>query len=209
MVTGPINPGPQTRPGPVIQILRIKQSVEGKIVIPLQPPFGPDRATDVRLHHHRARVHFPRPPEVRRALNFGPGRDVAELDREARFLGGILTALCGNGVLLIGQALSGRDLAVLEYGLPVAEDEVDGAGDPALFVELAHRVGVQGVLVPVDAAPEYDGPVGIRTVGDGLVLSRASGVLERYVPGYESLPPYGFICNNVLILNYQDFKFKL
>lgn len=205
MVTGPVNPGPQARTRPVIQIFPVKQRIEGKIVIPFQPPFGPDRAADVRLHHHRARVQFPRPPEVGRARNFGPGRYVAELDREARFLGRILPALRGYGVLLARKALSGRDLAVLEDGLPIAEDEVNGTGDPAFLVELAHGVGVQGVLVAVDGAPEYGRPVGVRTVGDGLVLSRAGRVLERDVPGYESLPPHGFISNN-FVKYYKDFE---
>lgn len=74
------------------------------------------------------------------------------MEGEACGLIGVLAAVGSNGVLLVREGLTGKDLTVLEDDGTVAEDEVDGAGDSALPVELAEGVGVEGVLVAVDAA---------------------------------------------------------
>lgn len=116
------------------------------------------------------------------------------MDGEARVLDGLLAALGRDGVLLAREAPPGDDLAVLEDHGAVAEDEVDGARDVALAVELALGVGVEGVLVAVDGAAVEDREVRVRTEGHGLVLLGAGGVLEGYVPCDEPLPFHG--CTN-------------
>lgn len=99
----------------------------------------------------------------------------------------ILPPLCCDGHFLERQWLPCEDLALLQDGGAVAEDEVDCAGDAALAVELPERVGVQGVLVSFHAAPEEGGLVGIHTEGDALVVFRPGGVSECDVPCDESL----------------------
>lgn len=93
----------------------------------------------------------------------------------------VLPALSRDGVLLIRKALLREQLAVLEDGGGVAEDEVHRAGDLAFSVELTHRVGVEAVLVAEDPASVEDGEVGVGSERDGLVLLRAGGVLEGQV----------------------------
>ena len=125
------------------------------------------------------------------------------MDGEARVLDRLLTALGCDGVLLAREALSGHDLAVLEHHGPVSEDEVHGACDVALAVELALGVGVEGVLVAVDGAAVEDREVGVRTEGHGLVLLGAGRVLEGYVPCDEPLPFHG-CTNNKTALSYLN-----
>lgn len=185
MVTGPLDPFPEARSRPIIHKLAVKQRIKRKIAVPLQPPLGPNGVSDVRLENDRPGVELPRPPEVRlRGVNaggaeVGVGGDVAELEGEAGGLVGVLAALGRDGVLLVGEALAGEDLAVLEDGSGVAEDEVDGATDLALAEELAHGVGVQGVLVGPKAAAEEDGEVGVGAERHRLVLLRPRRVLDR------------------------------
>jgi len=71
--------------------------------------------------------------------------------------------------------------AALEHGGRVAEDEVDGAGHEALAVQVAERVRVQGVLVPVDAAAVGDGAVGAHAQRHRLVLRWPRRVLHPQV----------------------------
>ena len=85
----------------------------------------------------------------------GGGR--RDREGEVRGLIWVLAALRGDGVLLVGE----EELAVLEDGGGVVEDEVDGAGDVVLPEELAHGVGVEGVLVAAHGAAEEDGEVGV------------------------------------------------
>lgn len=63
-------------------------------------------------------------------------------------------ALGRDGDLLLVHGAAGVDHAVLEDGGSVAEDEVHGAVDVALFVELPLRVDVEGVLVAFETAAE-------------------------------------------------------
>lgn len=49
-----------------------------------------------------------------------------------------------------------KEVAALEDGRGVSEDEVDGAVDAALSVELPEGEGVEGVLVAGDGAPVED-----------------------------------------------------
>ncbi|KAG6428526.1 hypothetical protein SASPL_112778 [Salvia splendens] len=157
-----------------------------KCRLPRDPPLGIDDPTDLGDHDHRGRVIFPRPPEV------GPGRDVpprpdaAAVDGEARVLVRVGFALRRDGVVLPSQRLARLDAAVLEDRGGVAEDEVDGARDGAVAVELAVGVRVEGVLVGVEAAAVEDGAVGGGSDGRGLELFWAGGVLEAHVHRHEA-----------------------
>lgn len=152
MVTGPLHPAPNSRPGPIIHVLPIEQIIHRYAVVPFEPPIGTDRIANVRLHDHRRRKHSPRPAEVRlsriqRSEYFGLGRDVEELNRKGRFFVDKSPGLGRDGVLLAREALSGQYLTVLEDGGAAAAYEVHRAGYYALPVEVAHGVNVESVLV--------------------------------------------------------------
>lgn len=117
----------------------------------------------------------------------------APLDRDARVLIWIFLSLGRYCHKLIGHGLPRLYVAVLEHNTGVAEDEVDGARDVAVAVELAVGVRVQGVLKGVERAPVVDRLVGPGTEGYGLVLCSPGCVLERYVPSDESSS--GNCCN--------------
>lgn len=103
MVPGPLNPGRHSSARPVIHVLSIIQSIQGEIPIPLEPPFGPDSTTNIRLQNHRPRIRFPGPAQIRlrRIKHVGLGGYVAELDRKSRVFNGLLSALSRDGVLLV------------------------------------------------------------------------------------------------------------
>ncbi|KAH0467288.1 hypothetical protein IEQ34_004526 [Dendrobium chrysotoxum] len=88
------------------------------------------------------------------------GCDDGVVDGDSGILVGISSSLSGDRVLLAAKGLAGVDIAVLEDDGGVAEDEVDGAVDVAVAVELALAVDVDGVLVSLKAAAVEDGEVG-------------------------------------------------
>ena len=112
------------------------------------------------------------------------------MDRKARVLVRVLPALGRDGDLLVGERLSGVYFAVLEDGLAVAEDEVDGAVYVALTEELTERVSVEGVLVAFDAAAEKGRAVRVDPKGHGLVVLRAGRVPKSYVSSNEAQARY-------------------
>lgn len=114
------------------------------------------------------------------------GRDIAVLEGEAGGLVGVLSALGGDGVLLSREGLAGEDQTVLEDDCAVAKDEVDSAGYLGFTVELAKGVGVEGVLVAVNAAAEEGREVGVRAECDCLMLGWTGRVLKGHVPGDEA-----------------------
>lgn len=93
---------------------------------------------------------------------------------------------CDHAALVL-EWLPDHHLAVLEDHGGVAEDEVDGAGDGAVAVELPVDVGVEGVLVGVDLAVVNDCPVGRYTERHGLVLLSSCAVLKPNVLGHEMI----------------------
>lgn len=99
----------------------------------------------------------------------------------ARVLVRVRPALRGDRVLLAVRGPARGDHAVLEHDRRVAEDEVDGAGDEAVAVELPQLVRVEGVLVAVDAAAVDDGAVGAHAQGHRLVLLGPRRVLDPEV----------------------------
>lgn len=192
----PLHPPALIRPRSSVLHLRVEARVQSEIAQPWQPTVGMDDRVDKGLDNKGPGKCLPWPAEVGRVLGVGGGWEggiggdgaVVEDDGGGRLPG--LAALCGDDVLLVVEGLADEDLAVLEDGFGVAEDEVDGAGDGAVAVELAEGVDVEGVLVRVHLAVVEDGAVGLDEKGDGLVFRWAGGVLEPHVPRDESLAHY-------------------
>ena len=63
-------------------------------------------------------------------------------------------SVCSHCVLLVVLWPSYYDQGVLDHSRRVTEDEVYGARDDTIAVELAMGLDVQGVLVPVHSAVE-------------------------------------------------------
>ncbi|CAL1390128.1 unnamed protein product [Linum trigynum] len=189
MKSGPPDPARGACTGPAVREL---SEVERFGVRPLTGPLGPtlgrNGAVDAGLHHHRPRVLLPGPAQVAlEAAQIRPGRDPAGLEREPGRLARVRPAVGedDDGVPRPGPAK--EEAAALEDGGGVAEDEVDGAGDVALAVELAEGEGVEGVLVPGDAAAVEDGAVGCGVECHRLFSAGARRVLEADVSCDESV----------------------
>lgn len=185
--------------GASVAELGVEAGVDPEGAGPRHPPLWLDQFVDLGLHHDGPGVGLPWPPEVRL---------VDRLDRQVRRVAGdgavledygrraplVRPALGGDDAVLVVQRLPHDHLAVLEHRRGIAEDEVDGAGDGAVPVELSVGVGVEGVLVPVHVAVVEDGEVGVHSQCHGLVLGRSRGVLEPHVLGHEVGSHYGCVC---------------
>lgn len=156
-VPGPRHPTAQARARPVVVVLGVEYRI-GRVGgrLPHAPPFGINDPSHHRLQHDGGGVDLPWPPEVCAGGQVHGRAYSAPVDRKARVLVRVGLALGRDGVVLPPHRLLGLDGAVLEDGGRVPEDEVDGAGDRALAVELTVRVRVEGVLVAVDVAPVED-----------------------------------------------------
>lgn len=83
--------------------------------------------------------------------------------------------------------------AILENHRGVAENEVHGAVDVALSVELALGVDHQGVLVALEGAPIEDREVRGGAESNRLALLRAGRVAECNVTSHEVKPINAYI----------------
>nr|GMD67669.1 hypothetical protein BHE74_00022651 [Ipomoea batatas] len=118
--------------------LRVKYGVRGSGPHPRHPPIGVDQPSQLGLHENGGRIILPRPAEEGvDAGEVSERRNGAVLDGNAGVVVRVEFSLGGDGVLLAGHGFSGVDPAVLEDDGGVSEDEVDGADDGAVFVELA------------------------------------------------------------------------
>lgn len=141
---------------------------------PLHPPFRSDDVINLRLHDDGPGEGLPRPAQVRLALVFDrnvlriPG-DGAVLEDHGRGLAPVHPSLGCHHASLVVHRLPHYHLAVLEHHSRIAEDEVDGAADGAVAVELPVGLGVEGVLVAVHLAVVEDGQVGLHPQSHGLV----------------------------------------
>lgn len=116
------------------------------------------------------------------------------MDGESASHGRAVLALGGDGVDLLGQREAGKDFAELEDGGGAAEDEIDGAVDGGVEIELAFGVGVESVLEGDEAASVEDGAVGVVADGDGLSFPAEGGVPEGDSGGDESVSVHGCNC---------------
>ena len=80
------------------------------------------------------------------------------MDRDSGVLIRICAALGGDRDRLVWR-IAGDDVAILDYDGGVAENEIDGAVNVALFVELAFGEDVESVLKAFEAAAVVDGEV--------------------------------------------------
>lgn len=115
--------------------------------VPLHVALGSDEISERALHHHGDGIRFP--GAAQEGLRLEPlrpqilvGDDVAVVDDEAVAGFGELPAVGGDGVHLVGQRPPHDDLAVLDHAVPLPEDEVDGAVDAAVPVELPRSLVV-------------------------------------------------------------------
>ncbi|BAS71379.1 Os01g0254350 [Oryza sativa Japonica Group] len=111
------------------------------------------------------------------------------MEGEAGVLVGVPPALRRDAAgVLAGGGREGRDGGALDDGDAVAEDEVDGAGDAAVAVELAEGVRVERVLVALDGDAEEGGAIGVDAQRHRLVRRRPRRVPNRHVPCDEPRP---------------------
>lgn len=149
-----MHPLRRVRPGPRVVILDVVERVERERPHPGGPPLGVDEALDVGLHDDRPRQLLPGAAEV--DLEGRVGLEQLLLGREGAALddgdaGEVLlgAALRRHHAGLVRVGLAHDEVALLEDRDGVAEDEVNGAADLALAVQLAVDLRVQGVLVAV------------------------------------------------------------
>ncbi|GER24719.1 plant invertase/pectin methylesterase inhibitor, partial [Striga asiatica] len=183
MKPGPFHPSSRVRPGSRVVELRVVRGVEREIPNPLAPPGRLNRPIHKRLHVNRPRVFLPWSAEV--CLDSAiAGRqvfgcpDCTILDRDARVLVGVGSALGSNCVELPGHWEARPEAAALKNDGRVAEDEVDRAVDMAVAVELSEGVDVQCVLVSLEAAIVEDREIGPVSEGNCLVLGGARRVSD-------------------------------
>lgn len=143
------------------------------------------------------------------------GGDGTHVNREAGVLSGVGPAVCENDVVGVAAWAAEHQIAALENGDCVSEDEIDGAVDVALPVELAVGVGEEGVLVSRNAATVEDGTIRSDVQSHGLSAFRTCVVVEPHVSSDE--PITGDCCNapqlnshfTLLILYVFYFIFKI
>lgn len=193
MVSRPSDPTVGVRAWPIILVLAIVQRVQALVTGPPGPATWIDEPINVGLDHDGPGIVPPRPAQV--ALNAARVREQvigrknrAILDRDPGVLVRGFPGLGGDDCELAWQGHSGHYVAALEYDRGIPEDEVNGARDLALPVELPEGVNVQGVLVGTDRAPVQGREVRIHAQRHCLVLSRARRVLKGNVPRQETIP---------------------
>jgi len=88
---------------------------------------------------------------------------------------------------LVIHGLSGHQVALLEHHSGISENEVNGASDKRVSVELPVGVCVESVLEGIDTTSVYDGLVGAYPQSHRLVFLRSGGVLKPYVLTYKPI----------------------
>ncbi|CAA7398418.1 unnamed protein product [Spirodela intermedia] len=171
--TRPLHPAgrPGSRAG--VPKLGVEERAEGEVAVPRQPPRRVDQLVGLGVASTLRQIRGGQDPA---SLNGGPGVLIR-----------VRPALGGDHVFLARQRQSGVEVAGLENHGSVAEDEVHRAVDVALAVELAEGVGVEGILVPLKAAPVERRLVRPVTDRHRLMLGRPRRVPEGDVYGHEPL----------------------
>lgn len=110
------------------------------------------------------------------------------MDDNAGGLVAIGAALGGDGAVLVGEGLADEEEAGLEDDGGIAEDEVYGAGDGAVGVELAVGLHVERGLVAVHAAVVEGDEVSLHSERHRLVLCWPRRVPESHPFSDEPIP---------------------
>lgn len=97
------------------------------------------------------------------------------------------------------HGLSGYYFAVLEHDCRIAEDKIHCSGDVGVSVELPVGVGVECVLIGINAAAVNYGLVGSDAKCHCLVLLWPGRVLDPDVLGDESITNSSCIGNDPLV----------
>lgn len=97
-------------------------------------------------------------------------------------------ALGGDNATLVGHGFADDEFAILKDGGAVTEDEIDGAGDIAVTVELTPGVCVECVLMSLHCAVVEDGHVSSHPQGHCLMFYGSCTVLKSDVLRHEILP---------------------
>ena len=113
------------------------------------------RVNDVtyrRLHDHGSRIFLPRSSEERREAlldrpEIGGGSDSGFLDNDSGVLVWVGPTLSRDHVFLTRVWSTRVNVTVLENGSGVSEDEIDGAGNETVDVELTVGMDVESVLI--------------------------------------------------------------
>ena len=116
------------------------------------PPCWAYNVSYVRLHDHSPRILLPRPTQVRREAAFDTcqvrrGSYPGFLNHYPCVLVRVGSTLGCDHVLLARVGAPRMDVTVLEHRRGIAKDEVNGARDQAVDVELAVGMDVETVLV--------------------------------------------------------------
>ncbi|CAA6664802.1 unnamed protein product [Spirodela intermedia] len=172
-VPAPLHAAAGAGAGAGVLVLSVVERLQGEAPAPLEPPRRVDEPEGLEGTLHRLQVRCRRHPRV--------------VDGDASVLVGVRSALRRDGILLVAHRLPHEDVAVLEDCHSVAEDEVDGAVDVAVAVELALGVHVERVLIALEAAAVEDGEVRAGAESHRLVLRRPRRVLEGDVPRDEPI----------------------
>ena len=140
--TLPCHPLAGIRTSAVVRILSVEERVQREIPSPRHPPSRLDQIFQRRFHYNCLRILLPWAAQVCRYLEpvleqLHLRDDFAVVDHQSCGFARLLSSVCGHCVLLVVFWPSYYDQGVLDHGRGVAEDEVYGAGDDAVPVELA------------------------------------------------------------------------
>lgn len=177
----------------VSAILRSKKRRQREVAVPGEPAGGVDDLVDVRSHENGAGKGFPRSTqeglvplsiglEERYIIGRADYRTV--LKHQACCLPRVCSPLgcyCTRGGTRSSHAH--HQLGALENGRGVSEDEVHGAGDPHVFVELPERMRIQRVLETIHCAILERGLVAVHSQRHCLPSFGTCRVPERYPTG--------------------------
>lgn len=119
------------------------------------------------------------------------------MDRDASVLIWVFSVLGRDGYLLLVHWLSGVNVAVLEDDCGIAENEIDGAVNVAVAIELTLGVHVQRVLITDDLATVNNRVVCTYSECNGLMLGRTSVIFKCYVTCHEPCTGGGCISKRV------------
>lgn len=146
--------------------------------------------TQVRLHVHNSRKHFPWSAQKCWKAGFvglkvQGGSGLASMDRHARVLIRILAILGRNSDLLLGHRFTSPHSTILEHNSCIAEYEIYCSIYITLPIKLTLRVYIESVLVSFYLTTIDDSMVCAYTKGYSLVVLWPSLVYECNVSNYK------------------------